>query len=427
MTGKMGKVDMTTTAEITDSFTDVLYLTNNGQMAPEVKQLLENKTLSFSTLPLNKFAGIRDRLGAVGTVIIDTQGLDASQQQKLAAITESLDVENIEAILLSGTAESSQQDPSLTIIKDLSLPDTTDSISLEELSTRIDVNLACRKKSSEVILQAPEPAEQAKSTDGNKLADRLNAIEALVDNMSEQLRLAGLVQRDFLPSQLPQCDQLHFATTFLPAGWVSGDIYDVERIDEQHIGFYIADVVGHGMPAALLTIFLKQALVMRETTGNSYRIFSPAEVMKNLNVRMTGQKLSGFQFASCCYCLMNIKTLELTYARGGHPYPLLLRANQPPQQLQIGGSLLGIFPQAEYTQQTVQLQSGDKLLLYSDGAEPLLGTFDDQGGFNYSEEFCEIKDLPIIELTDRFNALVKKQTVKPLEIDDITTVGMEIL
>ena len=120
--------------------------------------------------------------------------------------------------------------------------------------------------------------------------------EAFASNMAEQLRMAGLVQRDFLPRQLPNCDRLRWDTIFLPAEWVSGDIYDIARLDEEHIGFYVADVVGHGMPAALLTIFLKQALVMRQTTGNSYHIFSPAEVMANLNIRMTEQKLAVNQF-----------------------------------------------------------------------------------------------------------------------------------
>jgi sigma-B regulation protein RsbU (phosphoserine phosphatase) len=261
----------------------------------------------------------------------------------------------------------------------------------------------------------------------NKLAEQLNMTKALADNLTEQLRLAGLVQQDFLPMRLPSSDQVQWATVFLPAEWVSGDIYDIARIDEQHIGFYVADVVGHGMPAALLTIFLKQALVMRETVGSSYRIFSPAEVVKNLNVRMAAQKLSGYQFATCCYGLLNTKTLQLTYARAGHPYPVLLRHGKPPSQLEVRGSLLGIFEQAEYIQQTVQLEPGDKILLYSDGAEPFIGKFDDRGGFNFSQEFCQIKDLPIVEMVDVLNARIQNQQFIPAEVDDITIVGLDIL
>ncbi len=250
---------------------------------------------------------------------------------------------------------------------------------------------------------------------------------AFVDNFSEQLRMAGRVQRDFLPTQLPNSERLCWSTVFLPAEWVSGDIYDVVRIDERHIGFYIADVVGHGIPAALLTIFLKQALVMRETINNSYTIFSPEEVMRNLNVRMTQQKLSGNQFVTSCYCLLNIETLELTYARAGHPYPILLRPGQPPQQLEAKGSLLGVFENAEFSQQRIQLQAGDKLLLYSDGADPFIGHFSEVGDFHFSEDFCEMKELPIAEMIDKFGGLAENLKIGACEIDDITAVGLEIL
>jgi len=248
-----------------------------------------------------------------------------------------------------------------------------------------------------------------------------------VDNLTEQLRMAGRLQRDFLPSRLPGTDKIQWAASFLPAEWVSGDIYDIARVDERHIGFYIADAVGHSMPAALLTIFLKQTLVMRETIGNNYHIFSPTEVMENLNTRMAAQKLSGCRFATCCYCLLNTETLQLTYARAGHPYPILIRPQQPPQQLEVRGALLGIFEQAEYLQQTVQLRPGDKLLLYSDGAEPIIGRFDDQTGFNFTEEFCLIKDLPVVEMINRFTELAQSRETNPSEVDDITAVGLELL
>jgi sigma-B regulation protein RsbU (phosphoserine phosphatase) len=258
---------------------------------------------------------------------------------------------------------------------------------------------------------------------------RRNIADALelADNLTEQLRMAGHVQRDFLPAQLPNSQRLHWATTFLPAEWVSGDIYDVARIDENHIGFYVADVVGHGIPAALLTIFFKQALVMRQTTGNSYRIFSPSEVMGNLNTKMLEQKLSRCQFVTCCYCLLNIKTLQLTYARAGHPYPILLRPHHAPRLLESKGSLLGVFEDMEFAQQTVQLAQGDKFLLYSDGSEPLIGHFDNDSGFQFSNDFLNLRNERVEKLNEEMGE--RGQVVQSAggEIDDITLVGLEIL
>ncbi|GAG13974.1 unnamed protein product, partial [marine sediment metagenome] len=83
--------------------------------------------------------------------------------------------------------------------------------------------------------------------------------------------------------------------------------------------------------------------------------------------------------------------------------------------------------QAEYVQESIQLQSGDKLLLHSDGLEPFISSFDDGGNFNFNEEFCEIKDLPIVGMMDKFNTLAQNSKIAPSEVDDITMVGLEIL
>lgn len=424
----MEKADLLSTIEVPKSFTDVLYLTNKQKMPYEIKKLLRQRKLSSRILGVDKFPEVRSQLGMIGTVVIDAEESDALQQQRLARIIESLEMENIGVILLTERMETPIKSFSLTPSKtSFSMGGTTEAVSIDDLWVRISVNLAYRKKSTGMAVKPALPPRQVQTIYKNKLAQQLSMTGAMVDNLTEQLRLAGLVQQDFLQTQMPNTDKVRWATTFLPAEWVSGDIYDVVRIDEQHIAFYVADVIGHGMPAALLTIFLKQALVLRETVENNYRIFSPAEVMKNLNVRMAAQKLSGYQFATCCYCLLDTKTLQLTFARAGHPYPILIRPGEAPEQLEIKGSLLGVFSQSEYVQQTIQLQIGDKFMLYSDGAEPFIGSVDDETGFHFSEEFSSLMDLPIVEMRDKFRELTQTQEIDPAEFDDITTVGFEIL
>lgn len=249
----------------------------------------------------------------------------------------------------------------------------------------------------------------------------------LADDTVEQLKMAGQVQRNFLPAQLPNSDTIRWATVFLPADWVSGDIYDIARLDEQHIGFYVADAVGHSMPAALLTMFLKQAITMRQTTGNEYKIFPPAEVIINLNNKMLEQHLAGCLFATCCYCLLNTATLELTYARAGHPYPVFLRSDNTPEQLQSRGGLLGVFDDAEFEQKTVQLAPGDKLLIYSDGCDQLVGACNEQGEFVFTDKFHSISNMPIEQMMSEFDSLAKNQPPQGGQVDDITAIGLEIL
>ncbi|MCK4753555.1 MAG: serine/threonine-protein phosphatase [Planctomycetes bacterium] len=423
----MTKPGLITDVSFPQTFTDVLYLTNQGQMPPEIRRLLKDKKVSYCVVPIDKFPQMLYRLDLIGTAIIDTGGLNTSQQQKLARIIESIETKNIGAILLGSQSEQPVKSFSLSSAKtSFSMATTVKSFSIDELWFSISSNLAYRKKNSDIIVKPAISPSNIPTARSNKLAEQLKVTGALVENLTEQLHLAGIVQHDFLPDTMPNCDKVQWATTFMPAEWVSGDIYDVVQIDEKHIGFYITDAVGHSMPAALLTIFMKQALVMREGVNGGSRIFSPAEVMSNLNNRLAGQKLSGYQFATCCYCLLDIETLQLTYSRAGHPYPILIRPNSQPEQLEIRGPLLGIFKDAEYVQQTIQLQPGDKFLLYSDGAEPFIGGLDDLAGFNLKEEFCKIKDLPIVEMFDKFNVLVKEMEIEPGEIDDVTAVGLEI-
>jgi serine phosphatase RsbU (regulator of sigma subunit)/uncharacterized protein YfkK (UPF0435 family) len=424
----MVKTELLSAIELEKCFTDILYLTNQKLIPLEIKRLLKERNLSHKILRIDKFAEIRDKLNLIGTVIIDAKDSDAAEQQKLARIIETLEMENIGVILITDRVHVPMKSFSLAPVKSsFTMSGTTEAVSVDELWTRVSVNLAYRKKSEGMAVKPAIPPKQIQTIYKNKLAEQLSMTGALVDNLAEQLRLAGLVQQDFLPTHLPNSDRIKWASVFLPAEWVSGDIYNAVRIDEKHVGFYVADVVGHGMPAALLTIFLKQALIMRTTVDNTYHIFSPAEVMKNLNKRMATQKLSGYQFATCCYCLLNSETLELTYSRAGHPYPVLLRKGQEPKQLEVRGSLLGVFKDADYTEDKIQLQAGDKVLLYSDGAEPFIGNFDDLTGFHFTQEFCEIRDMPIIEMMDRFNTLAQNQNTDSIEVDDITTLGLEII
>jgi len=417
--------------EVLGSFIDVLYLTDQGSIPVEIEGLLKQKKLSYCVLPINRFAEVQDSLDLVGTVITNVEDVTNSQQE-LDRIIEMLEAKHIGVIKLTGRmnqpVESFCRSPADIPFY---LDDTNKTVSIDELWARMRVNLTQRKGGSAASGELAIPHRQVhgiyKNTLAEQLKEQLNMTKALADNLTEQLRLAGLVQQDFLPARLPQSDQVRWATVFLPAEWVSGDIYDIVRVDEQHIGFYVADVVGHGMPAALLTIFLKQALVMRETVGNNYRVFSPAEVVKNLNGRMAAQELSGYQFATCCYGLLNTETLQLTYARAGHPYPILIRPGKPPEQLESRGSLLGIFERAEFNQRTIQLQAGDKLLFYSDGAEPFIGQFNDHGGFDFNEEFHNLEDLPVDKMVDSLKELFHKREIEPSKVDDVTMIGLEIL
>lgn len=245
--------------------------------------------------------------------------------------------------------------------------------------------------------------------------------------VDEEMRLAARLQQDFLPRSLPEVPGIHFATVYRPASWVSGDIYDVMRLDEEHIGFYIADAVGHGMPAALLTIFIKRALQTKRIANDKYQIISPEESLALLNQDLVEQNLAHCQFATACYCTLNVKTLQLDVARAGHPYPLLIRSDRSIVQLGQAGALLGVLPGEAYDSASYRLAPGDKLLLYSDGLEDaLFEPVVNHGERSYAPDFLDILDLDIKDMLPNLSQQIAGLTPPGSLRDDITVVALEI-
>jgi hypothetical protein len=192
---------------------------------------------------------------------------------------------------------------------------------------------------------------------------------AAVDGLDEEMRLAARLQRDFLPRRLPEIGPVRFGVLYRPASWVSGDIYDVTRLDETHVGFYVADAVGHGLPAALLTMFIKKALQTKRIVGQTYEIVPPHVSLAELNADICEQNLNTCHFCTALYGVLNTIDGSVTYARAGHPEPILFRADGSIERPDAPGSLLGVFSEEQYVSQRLVLSPGERLLLFTDGVE----------------------------------------------------------
>jgi len=202
-----------------------------------------------------------------------------------------------------------------------------------------------------------------------QLTDRLNDHFREID---DEMQLAGRLQHDFLPDLSEPMRGVRFASVYRPATWVSGDMFDVFRIDEHHTGVYLADAVGHGMAAGLLTMFIKRVIVPKRIHAYGYDVVGPSEVLATLNDALAGQALPNCQFVTACYGVIDHRASTFTFARGGHPYPLHLAADGTVQELTTSGSLLGLFGGAEFAERTIDLNPGDRVLLFTDGIEHVL-------------------------------------------------------
>jgi len=246
-----------------------------------------------------------------------------------------------------------------------------------------------------------------------------------IQTLDEELRLAAQLQREFLPRELPQMDDVEFRVLYQPAGYVSGDMYDVQRLDDEHLGFFIADAVGHGVPAALLTMYIKSAVHPRDfdwTIEGADPAF-PDRILRRLNANMCRQQTAKVRFATACYGLLNTRTRELQLARAGHPLPYLFRADGSCEMIETDGPLLGIFPEAEFPATLVKLAEGDRLLLYTDGFELAFG---EGGEVDYTDRLKQMANGTLDEAMTRLQCHLDREAGSLHQNDDLTMVLMGV-
>jgi len=248
-------------------------------------------------------------------------------------------------------------------------------------------------------------------------------LQQAYQQIDQELELARRLQLSLLPQTLPDAPRVRFAVHYRLCGRVGGDFYDVFRLDEQHVGFYVADAMGHGVPASLLTIFVKKGVKPKDVFGQQYRLLPPTEVLHRLNKDLMDQAISESPFITIAYVLYNHCDRTVQFARAGHPYPLHVPSDGESQFWQVPGSLLGVFDTV-FPGQSHRLHAGDKLLLYSDGIDS--AQFGDFPPGAESLRGCadKNKELPI----DEFVAAIARDLfghVNPP--DDLTLLGMEAM
>jgi sigma-B regulation protein RsbU (phosphoserine phosphatase) len=269
------------------------------------------------------------------------------------------------------------------------------------------------------------------------------SIKQLIEEQKEKQRLqleldvARDVQANLFPKEVPTLNRLELMGLCSPARSVSGDYYDFVPLDERNLALVIGDVAGKGISAALMMAGLqsmlhtqfdltRDSLVRRAVAGDGGSTAPPAAdavaaLVGQLNRQLYRQITKG-RFATFFCGLYDDETGELTYTNAGHPPPMILRDGAL-HRLEKGGVVLGIFPGAQYEQETVSLQPGDLFLLFTDGiTEP---------ENSYGEEFGEQRLLaligrnahrPVAEIAAAVMSAVREWTGSPELQDDMTVV-----
>ncbi len=180
---------------------------------------------------------------------------------------------------------------------------------------------------------------------------------------AEQRELAEAlrIQTRLLPQNVPQIDGWELAVSWQPASGVGGDCFDTIRFSDTRLALSIADVVGKGIPAALLMSNLQAAV-----RAFASEAVEPQALCQQVNRILCGNIAEG-RFISFFYCTVDTERRTLTHANAGHYPPILVHADGSVERLGTGGPVLGPFADASYDQSEIAIASGDRLILFTDG------------------------------------------------------------
>lgn len=197
---------------------------------------------------------------------------------------------------------------------------------------------------------------------GYVAASRTHSNEQRLLSIQKELEIARQIQSSILPRELPRVTGLDIAAQYVPMTSVAGDFYDFLVVDEKRIGILIADVTGHGVPAALIASMLKTALA-----AQSGYAADPARVLAGLNHALCGKFEEHFVTAG--YAFVDLEKQVLRYAGAGHP-PLIFGSDGKEtafREIDSNGLLLGLTKEAAYIAMELPFRPGDRCILYTDG------------------------------------------------------------
>ena len=177
--------------------------------------------------------------------------------------------------------------------------------------------------------------------------------------IQNELEIARRIQLSILPSEFPVSMNFQVAARYVPMSSVAGDLYDYIIADDHQVGLLIADVSGHGVPAALIASMVKLAAASQRAAAGDPSLF-----LSGMNSALLGNTQK--QFVTAAYVHLNSESGELRYSAAAHP-PLLLVRNGRVTQIEENGLMLAAFTFASYSTAVHKLKAGDRMVMYTDG------------------------------------------------------------
>jgi len=195
----------------------------------------------------------------------------------------------------------------------------------------------------------------------------------------KELEVARRIQLSILPRRFPSSTDFRVAARYVPMTSVAGDLYDYVMVNHHQVGLLVADVSGHGVPAALIASMVKLAAASQRAAAAD-----PSQFLTGMNSALLGNTQS--QFVTAAYAHLNSESGELRYSAAGHP-PLLLVRNGGVTRIQENGLMLAAFNFASYSTAVYKLEAGDRIAMYTDG---ILEASNAEGHFFGLDTLCDL-------------------------------------
>lgn len=255
-------------------------------------------------------------------------------------------------------------------------------------------------------------------------------------HLNADLKAAAEIQKSLLPQKTFVVENLEIAWKFEPCEYMGGDIFNIFQIDSEHLGIYMLDVSGHGVPAAMITVsvsqFLQQNIVHLLKGKENSLLRSPAQVIDALDKEFPFERFNNF--FTITYVIINTKSGDTVYSNAGHPYPILLRKNKTIELLNKKGPVIGMGDliflddrKIGFEEGQLKIESGDKLFIYTDG---IVEYQNHNGEFYGDDRFYRnlktLKNESVHDIIDQCISSLMEFGNNTRPQDDIALLGLEL-
>lgn len=225
-----------------------------------------------------------------------------------------------------------------------------------------------RLERSQEALEEANRALEEQSVQAVRSRDELASLCRLLEDqaavMERDLNRAEIIQRSLLPHRVPKLKDVSLHTLYRPGRNIGGDLFDLVVVNDRFLVMVIADAAGHGVSAAMISMLFKNRLRVVDDDGRPFR---PCEALGRLNAAMHQDKPAPGVFVTAAYALLDMDERTLVVASAGHPPVIRLGRDGRVDYLGHTGPALGLYPDAAFGEQSLKLETGDRLLLYTDG------------------------------------------------------------